>query len=85
MRCFARMQDVRVTALCDVNQRNIEQARKFLADTYGRDEVRIDKESDGSTVVPSGLGIVVEGSIPQVEQAVPLLAPMASHSADFPY
>lgn len=38
------MQDVRVTALCDVNQRNIQQARKFLADQYGRDEVRIYKD-----------------------------------------
>ena len=41
MRSFARMQDVRVTALCDVNQRNIQRAREFLADRYGRDDVRI--------------------------------------------
>ena len=44
MRSFARMQDVRVTALCDVNQRNIQQAREFLANQYGRDDVHLYKD-----------------------------------------
>jgi predicted dehydrogenase len=41
MKSFARMKDVRVTALCDVNQRNIQRARKLLGDQYGADDVRI--------------------------------------------
>jgi len=44
LRSFARMKDVRVTALCDVNQRNLQRAREFLAGQYGRDDLRIDED-----------------------------------------
>jgi predicted dehydrogenase len=41
MRDFLTSDDVRVTAICDVNQRNIESARKRIADAYGRPDVKV--------------------------------------------
>ena len=32
---------MRVTAICDVNQRNIARARKVIAEAYGRDDVKV--------------------------------------------
>ena len=37
---FLGQKDVRVTAICDVNQRNLATARQAIAKTYGRDEIR---------------------------------------------
>jgi predicted dehydrogenase len=41
LRNFLAQEDVRVTAICDVNQRRLTQARKVIAETYGRDDVRV--------------------------------------------
>lgn len=41
MRVFLGNKDVRVTALCDVNQRNLDAARRAIADTYGRPDVKV--------------------------------------------
>ena len=41
MRNFLSQDDVRVTAICDVNQRNLSRARKLIADAYGRDDVKV--------------------------------------------
>lgn len=41
MRVFLGNKDVRVTALCDVNQRNLEAARQAIAETYGRPDVKV--------------------------------------------
>ena len=38
---FLGQPDVRVTAICDVNQRNIATAREILAKHYGKDEVKV--------------------------------------------
>lgn len=37
---FLTHKDVRVTAICDVNRRNLDAARRMVAKAYGRDEVR---------------------------------------------
>ena len=41
MRAFLNHDDVRVTAVCDVNTRNIERARKLIAERYGSDDVKV--------------------------------------------
>jgi predicted dehydrogenase len=41
LRDFLRHDDVRVTAICDVNQRNIESARRLVAERYGRPDVKV--------------------------------------------
>jgi predicted dehydrogenase len=41
MRDFLGLNDVRVTAICDVNKRNIESARGFIAKSYGSPEVKV--------------------------------------------
>jgi predicted dehydrogenase len=38
---FLRQGDVRVTALCDVNKRNLESARGHIAKAYGRPDVKL--------------------------------------------
>ncbi|MEI7729796.1 MAG: Gfo/Idh/MocA family oxidoreductase [Verrucomicrobiota bacterium] len=40
MRGFLAQKDVRVTAICDVNQRNLANARKLIAEAYGQDQVK---------------------------------------------
>jgi predicted dehydrogenase len=40
LQSFLTLDDVRVTALCDVNRRNIDRARKTIATAYGKDDVR---------------------------------------------
>lgn len=40
MRGFLAQKDVRVTALCDVNKRNLANARKLIAEAYGQDQVK---------------------------------------------
>lgn len=40
MRAFLNHDDVRVTALCDVNTRNIENARRIVAERHGSADVR---------------------------------------------
>ncbi len=37
---FLAQKDVRVTAICDVNQRNLASARQAIAKTYGSDDVK---------------------------------------------
>jgi predicted dehydrogenase len=37
---FLAQPDVRVAAICDVNQRSLDNARKLIAAKYGKDEVR---------------------------------------------
>lgn len=41
MRAFLAIPEVRVTALCDVNQRNLEAGRKAVAEVYGSPDVRV--------------------------------------------
>ena len=41
MRNFLGLDDVRVTAICDVNQRNIESARGHVAKAYGSPDVKV--------------------------------------------
>lgn len=41
MRNFLAQDDVRVSAICDVNQRNIESARKHIATAYGSPDVKV--------------------------------------------
>jgi predicted dehydrogenase len=41
MRNFLAQEDVRVTALCDVNRRNIESARKHIVNAYGSPDVKV--------------------------------------------
>ena len=41
MRAFLNHNDVRVTAVCDVNKRNIESARGAIADAYGSSDVKV--------------------------------------------
>jgi predicted dehydrogenase len=40
MQSFLRHNDVRVTALCDVNQRNLASAQNLVAQAYGKADVR---------------------------------------------
>lgn len=41
MRNFLGQKDARVTAICDVNQRNIESARQHIATSYGSPDVKL--------------------------------------------
>jgi len=41
MRNFLARQDVRVTAICDVNKRNIASAREHIAKAYGSNDVKV--------------------------------------------
>jgi predicted dehydrogenase len=41
MRAFLNYEDVRVTAICDVNKRNASAARKIIADAYGKPDVKL--------------------------------------------
>ena len=41
LRAFLNHADVRVTRLCDVNTKNLDAARKFIADAYGSDDVKV--------------------------------------------
>lgn len=41
MRAFLTNPNVRVTALCDVNQRRIDTAKGHIKETYGSDEVKV--------------------------------------------
>jgi predicted dehydrogenase len=41
MRAFLNHRDVRVAAICDVNQRNLESARKVIAESYGSADVKV--------------------------------------------
>ena len=41
MRDFLTNESVRVTAICDVNQRNIDAARKHIATDYGKPDVKV--------------------------------------------
>jgi predicted dehydrogenase len=41
MREFLNHEDVRITAICDVNKRNAAAARKIVADAYGKPDVKV--------------------------------------------
>ena len=41
MRSFLNHKDVRITAVCDVNKRNIEKARSAISDVYGGGDVKV--------------------------------------------
>jgi len=41
MRMFLNYDDVRIAAICDVNKRNLDKARKLVVDKDGKDDVRI--------------------------------------------
>jgi predicted dehydrogenase len=41
MRDFLRHDDVRVRAICDINQRNVESARRIVAERYGQPDVKV--------------------------------------------
>jgi len=38
---FLRLDDVRVTAICDINQRNVEKARSLIREHYGNADVKL--------------------------------------------
>ncbi|MBL9198870.1 MAG: Gfo/Idh/MocA family oxidoreductase [Opitutaceae bacterium] len=44
MRNFLSQDDVRVTAICDVNQRNLDRARKTIAEAYGGADVKVQED-----------------------------------------
>lgn len=44
LRAFLRHDDVRVMAICDVNHRNIEEARRLIAERYGKPDVKVLKD-----------------------------------------
>jgi len=41
MRAFLNHNDVRVAAICDVNQKNIASARRILEEAYGKSELKV--------------------------------------------
>jgi predicted dehydrogenase len=41
MRAFLNHADVQVTAICDVNKRNLESARRIIRESYGKSEVKV--------------------------------------------
>jgi predicted dehydrogenase len=41
MRAFLNHDDVRVAALCDVNRRNVESAKRLVAERYGKPDIRV--------------------------------------------
>lgn len=41
LRAFLRHDDVRVTALCDVNQRHLDEAKRLVAERYGSADVKV--------------------------------------------
>jgi predicted dehydrogenase len=41
MRAFLNHPDVQVTAICDVNKRNIESARRVIGEAYGKSEAKV--------------------------------------------
>ena len=41
MRAFLNHDDVRVRAICDVNKRNVESARRIVAERYGSPDVKV--------------------------------------------
>jgi predicted dehydrogenase len=41
LRDFLRHEDVRVTAICDINQRNIESARQIIRERYGSPDLKV--------------------------------------------
>jgi predicted dehydrogenase len=41
MRSFLTSNDVRVTAICDVNTRNLDRARKYITEAYGSRDVKV--------------------------------------------
>lgn len=41
LRAFLNHEDVRVTALCDINQKNLQRARSRIAAAYGRPDVKV--------------------------------------------
>ncbi|MBL9138179.1 MAG: Gfo/Idh/MocA family oxidoreductase [Verrucomicrobiales bacterium] len=41
MKAFLSLKDVRVRAICDINQRNIENARRAVAEVYGKPDVTV--------------------------------------------
>ncbi len=44
LRDFLRHEDVRVTAICDINQRNLERARQIIQERYGSPDVKVFKD-----------------------------------------
>lgn len=53
MRNFLSQDDVRVTAICDVNQRNIARAKRTIAEAYGADDVRVHTDFHALNADPS--------------------------------
>jgi predicted dehydrogenase len=41
LRDFLRHPDMRVTALCDINRRNLTEARRIVAERYGKDDLKV--------------------------------------------
>jgi len=41
LRDFLRYEDVQVTAICDVNRRNVERARQIVQERYGKADVKV--------------------------------------------
>jgi predicted dehydrogenase len=41
LRAMLNHADARVTAICDLNQRNVSAARRFVADAYGKPDVKL--------------------------------------------
>ena len=53
LRNFLGRPEVRVTALCDVNTRNLERAQRAVAETYGKADVKIHRDFRDLNADPS--------------------------------
>lgn len=53
MRVFLGQKDVRVTAICDINQRNVDLARRAIAEAYGGADVKLHADFRALNADPS--------------------------------
>lgn len=72
---FLGQPDVRVTAICDVNERNLATAREILAKHYGKDDLKIHRDFREFNADPSIDAIVMAlpvhwHSIPSIDAAL---------------
>lgn len=71
LRSLLNHDDVRVTALCDVNQQNITRARGFISTAYGSDDVRVHSDFRALNADPSIDAVVM--ALPVHWHSVPAL------------
>lgn len=71
MNAFLQLPDVRVVAICDVNQRHIAAARHTIAQAYGNDEVKIYSDFRELNVDPTI--DAVQMSLPEHWHSIPAI------------